>query len=342
MNKLNVLVPSVLALFVASAAHAGATFDTPQGKLNLGGDVEYDVTAYHQNDGDITDHQSASGRIKVDISGERVLSNGNFAGFDVQPMYGQQGTANGADDAWFNFGVKNDWSVKIGHFEAYDLSPAGQDTYTIGGDEGYRANLARGRNDNGGQIMFAKESGAVHFEVSTQFGDYDAGVDPIGTKNKDPLIARPVIAWTGDMVTLAAGAELNLIPDAYQYNGEDASDWTGYGATAMVKASDDLTLGLRGAYKDDVAGSSYSVGPTAQYQNFFISYLYSRTKTDGTFGTMDETTKMNEVYASYRFPAVMGIDNFDMYLGAAYGTSKTDDADTVKDYGSRVRFKYYF
>ncbi|NCB60892.1 MAG: hypothetical protein EOM46_26255, partial [Gammaproteobacteria bacterium] len=70
MKKLNVLVPSVLALFVASAAHAGATFDTPQGKLNIGGDVEYDVTADSFNEGhgaDATDSQHADGRILLDI-----------------------------------------------------------------------------------------------------------------------------------------------------------------------------------------------------------------------------------------------------------------------------------
>ena len=94
MKKLNVLVPSVLALFVASAAHAGATFDTPQGKLNIGGDVEYDLTAQDFGDtnsnnavspNSVHDVQKASGRIIFDVNGERVLSNGNFAGFKINP-----------------------------------------------------------------------------------------------------------------------------------------------------------------------------------------------------------------------------------------------------------------
>jgi hypothetical protein len=189
MKKLNVLVPSVLALFVASAAHAGATFDTPQGKLNIGGDVEYDVTASHANDSAVTDHQTASGRILLDINGERVLSNGNYAGFKLNPVWTQQGS-NGSDDVWFGFGVKNDWGFKIGHFEAFDLSPAGQDTYTVG-TEGYRANLARGRNDNGGQIMLSKENGATHFEISTQFGDYDAR-DNVGNPTNPASVAGNV------------------------------------------------------------------------------------------------------------------------------------------------------
>ncbi|MFB0975924.1 MAG: carbohydrate porin, partial [Tolumonas sp.] len=229
MKKLNVLVPSVLALFVASAAHAGATFDTPQGKLNIGGDVEYDLTA--QNFGDtnvgntagesVSDVQKASGRIIFDVNGERVLSNGNFAGFKINPAFGTNGDYLSGEDSWFSFGVKNDWAFKMGHYEAYDLSPAGQDTYVVGyGDNLYRAKAARGRASSGSQVMFSKEAGQWHMEVSTLFGDdngmYDnmAGVE----KNKDPLVARPVVAWTGDTVTVAVGAEINLIPDAYVTN----------------------------------------------------------------------------------------------------------------------------
>lgn len=356
MKKLNVLVPSVLALFVASAAHAGATFDTPQGKLKLGGDVEYNLDATHNNaDPLVTDNQSANGRILVDVSGERVLANGNYAAFALDPTVGTNGINNGSgissDDAWFGFGVKNDWGFKVGHYEAYDLSVAGQDTYTTG-NEGYRAKLARGRASGGSQVMLSKEAGQWHAEVSTLFGS-DNGFTS-GTyhnvsgavQNKDALIARPVVAWTGDTVTVAVGGEFNLVSDAYTQgvNGENLSTWSGYGATTTVKVNDDLSLNLRGAYLDDVAGSSYSVGPGAQYQNFYVAYLYSKntTDTDAALSTTDSHTKMNEVYASYKIPGVMGLDNFDMYLGASYGTTKVDSADTVKDYGGRVRFKYFF
>jgi hypothetical protein len=240
-KTLNVLVPSVLALFVASAAHAGATFDTPQGKLNIGGDVEYDVTADNFNEGhgaDATDSQHADGRLLLDINGERVLSNGNYAGFKLNPLWNQQG-GTGSDDVWFGFGVKNDWGFKLGHFEAYDLSPAGQDTYVVGyGDKIYRAKDGRGRNNNGGQAMFTKENGQWHVEVATQFGEYgNTGYFNEYTgevKNKDPLLVRPVVAWTGDTVTVAVGGEFNLITDAYVADvnaggnaREDISDWSG-------------------------------------------------------------------------------------------------------------------
>ncbi|WP_320152038.1 carbohydrate porin [uncultured Tolumonas sp.] len=370
MKKLNVLVPSVLALFVASAAHAGATFDTPQGKLMLGGDVEYNLDATHNNsDALVTDNQSANGRILVDIEGERALANGNYAAFKVNPTFDTNAVEGSGEDAWFGFGVKNDWGFKMGHYEAYDLSVAGQDTYTTG-NEGYRAKLARGRASSGSQVMLSKEAGQWHAEVSTLFGSDQAyttsstesanlltgaiTTTTVGSyhnvsgavQNKDPLIARPVIAWTGDTVTVAVGGEFNLVSDAYTQgvDGANLSDWSGYGATTTVKVNDDLSLNLRGAYLNDVAGSSYSVGPGAQYQNFYVAYLYSKntTDTDAALGTTDSHTKMNEVYASYKIPGVMGLDNFDMYLGASYGTTKVDSADTVKDYGGRVRFKYFF
>ena len=375
MKKLNVLVPSVLALFVASAAHAGASFDTPQGKLNIGGDVEYDVTADNFNENkyddngnwvvaDATDSQHADGRILLDINGERVLSNGNYAAFKLNPLWNQQG-GSGADDVWFGFGVKNDWGFKLGHFEAYDLSPAGQDTYVVGyGDDIYRAKDGRGRNNNGGQMMFTKESGQWHFELSTQFGQTGAttvsdsaseivaaanklaGTNDLSVvKNKDPLLARPVVAWTGDTVTVAVGAEINLIPDAYEVRDaatgekESISDWTGYGATTTIKATDDLSFTLRGAYRDADEWTDYSVGPGVQYQNFYAAYLFGKTDFDDT----DVDVKTNVAYASYKIPAVMGIDNFDMYLGASWGNQKVAGEElTNEELGGRVRFKYFF
>ncbi len=362
MKKLNVLVPSVLALFVASAAHAGASFDTPQGKLNIGGDVEYDVTADNFSEGhgaDATDTQSLGGRILLDINGERVLSNGNFAGFKINPTYGTNGGYGSGEDHWFSFGVKNDWAVKLGHFEAYDLSPAGQDTYVADANMNlYRAKAARGRANDGSQAMFSKEAGQWHFEVATLFGSdnnaYDSdeaaqdidgdgvATDPANVvKNKDPLLARPVVAWTGETVTVAVGAEINLIPDAYVTNDADresVSDWTGYGATTTIKATDDLSFSLRGAYRTADEQKDYTVGPGIQYQNFYAAYLYGLNNPDGD----DNNTKNHVVYASYKIPAVMGIDNFDMYLGASYGEIKADGEESVDQLGGRVRFKYFF
>jgi hypothetical protein len=348
-KTLTVLVPSVLALFVASAANAAATFDTPQGKLILGGDVEYNLDAQNFGDTDsgsasntVSDVQSANGRILLDVEGERLLANGNFAGFKINPVYTTNGDYGDGEDSWFSFGVKNDWAFKMGHYEAYDLSPAGQDTYVVGyGDDLYRAKAARGRANSGSQVMLSKEAGQWHMEVSTLFGDDNGMYDSVANvqKNKDPLVARPVVAWTGDTVSVAVGAEINLITDAYlDSTGEDVSDWSGYGATAAIKATDDLSFSVRGAFKNADEGNGYSVGPGVAYQNFYVAYLNGKNENDAT----NVDTKYNIAYASYKVPAVMGIDNFDMYLGTSWGNKKIGDASATEEYGARVRFKYFF
>ena len=135
--KKQILAPSILALFVASAAHAGATFDTSVGSLYLGGDVEFDYTS--ETDRDLY----SSGRLLVDINGQRSLDNGYFAAFKVNPTFGQNG-GTGVDDVWFKFGMSDNWALQAGHFEATDLSPAGQDTFVASsGTAMYRANFAR-------------------------------------------------------------------------------------------------------------------------------------------------------------------------------------------------------
>lgn len=50
------------------------------------------------------------------------MENGNFAGFSVQPLADLTGKMN-LDDAVFFFGTENDWKVKVGRFEAYDMFP---------------------------------------------------------------------------------------------------------------------------------------------------------------------------------------------------------------------------
>lgn len=356
MKKLNVLVPSVLALFVASAAHAGATFDTPQGKLNIGGDVEYNLDAEHVNgDSVYTDNQSANGRILLDINGERVLSNGNFAAFKINPHWNVHQVDDNGEDAWFSFGVKNDWAFKMGHFETYDLSPNGQDTYVANsGMMMYRMKETRNRNNNGSDVMLSKEAGQWHMELDTDFtatpndnSIYGTTSNPLSYgsdahANKEPVLVRPVVAWTGDTVTVAAGAELNLITDAYTSEadgkGENLSDWSGYGLTTTVKATDDLSFTLSGTYRNADEFDQYTVGPQMQYQNFFLAYYYGVTDIDGDANK----TKEHLTYASYKIPGVMGMDNFDMYLGASYGKIDTGVGDDTNNYGARVRFKYFF
>lgn len=348
-KTMKVLMPTALALFISSAAHAGVSFDTPQGKLNIGGDVELDLTAADNSSNEAVD--AVGGRVLLDVNGEHVRESGTFAGFKVNPLYkfSPAQTSNvsnsndvlvedarfGLDDVWFAFGQKNDWSAKIGRFEAYDLSPAGQDTYVADGGFAtgfYRANIGRGRAQS--QFMVNKEMGSWYAEVAAMF-DQTPGVYGDEVKEKDPLLVRPVLAYKGDGFSIAAGAELPVVQDAYvRPDGSDGADWQGYGLTGSFNVAADTTLTLRGAYLDATGFSKYSAGPGLQYKNFYAAYLFGNKNFDGATPDVDSQV----AYASYKIPAIMDIDNFDMYLGASWG----DEDNVDEEFGGRVRFKYFF
>jgi hypothetical protein len=318
--KKQILAPSILALFVASAAHAGATFDTAAGSLYLGGDVEFDYTS------ETDTNLGAGGRILVDINGEKALDNGTFAGFKVNPTWSQEGEAK-VDDLWVQVGVKNDWSLKAGNFEATDLSVAGQDTYvaSVGTATMYRAKDARGRvtESNGGQLTFNKTMDDAGFELTAR-----------STDDGDTLVMRPVVTYAADSLSFAVGAEVPVMGN----EGDD--DWYGVGATTTLQATDALSVTLRAAFKsdDDADVDSMTAGIGAQYQNFFAAVLYGEDDADVDTSDAEEF----QYYASYKIPAVMDIDNFDIYLAAAYSEGEVNGVDADDVVGARIRLKYIF
>jgi hypothetical protein len=348
--KKQILAPTILALSVASAAHAGATFDTAAGTLNLGADVEFDYTS--ETDRDLF----SGGRLLLDINGMKVLDNGYFVGFKFNPTYGQNGSL-GVDDVWFKFGAKENWALQTGHFEASDLSPAGQDTYLMSPTiVMYRANFARGRTgesdydndpttDNAqtgdGQMTYTKTMGdSANFEITAQ-----------SLNNGNVMVLRPVITATpGDIVSLGFGAEFSAYGDdetpfAETVSGTqtDATDWFGLGGYVAFAAAEDLTITVRGAYLSDdrVETNSldaYSVGLNLQYADFFIGAIYGDNDADLAAEDKDET----QVYASYRIADVMNFDNFDIYVGAAWSEATVNGTTQDDIVGGRVRLKYTF
>lgn len=373
MTKIHGVLPTLLALFVSGVANAGATFDTPQGKLTLGGDVELDMLAAKDPAGSATsDSWDISGRILLNVAGERQVSGNRFAAFQIQPLMHNDGSVD-TDDAWFSFGEKLNWAFKVGRYEAYDMFPLGQDTFVDYGNSSknngftddvgyiYQMKEGRGRSGSGGQALFSKQSGQWYSEISTLVGDsdnlfgnsIDSGNyhDVAIKRQKDNFVVRPVVAWTGDSVTVALGGESNLVSDAYVVDGTDieVSKRNGIGSTATWTVNSDLALTLRGAYLDAVDEKDYSVGPSMQYQNFFLSYIFANNKiTAGDTAIADSSADIHTVYSSYKFANVMDMDNFDVYLGAYWSQLQPQDgfggvSDENQDrYGGKVRFKYYF
>lgn len=360
---------------------AGLVFDGEAGKLAFGGDVELDINAqntqsgpiFYPDDIDNSDEYNQSGRILLDVSGERTSATANYARFKVQPLVQTDGNV-GVDDAWLALGNNGGTELKVGRFEAFDLFPLGQDVfvgysgntsdglYSDGQGYVYQAKEGRGRSGDAGQVLLSQRSGNFYAELGTLFGDrtdlFDGSNDG-GTyhgyaiaDSKNSFIVRPVIAWNQGAWTLAAGTETNLVNDALvDERGHDISDRTGYG-TRLTHAEGDWTVNVNLAHLNAHEETNSTLGLNALWRNLGVGYIHARNEIDGvnaagTEGSITEAGKyhVDTLYTSYRFPNLMGIENFDIYLGAYYSQVDHKEIDSLDDadrYGGRLRFKYLF
>lgn len=131
------------ATTVASAAPAKPALQlNDYGELKFYGDVEFNMDGASRT-GSLTSVKTSAnknwapgdkerwdinGRILLGFDGLRKGANGKYAGFSVQPLADMNGKMN-LDDAAFFFGQQDDWKIKIGRFEAYDMFPLNQDTF---------------------------------------------------------------------------------------------------------------------------------------------------------------------------------------------------------------------
>ncbi|OXS14197.1 porin [Zobellella denitrificans] len=367
------LLLGLLVAGTAATANAEVTWEGNKGRLSLGGDVEFDINAankqedsnLYRNDGR-DDRWDQTGRLLLDISGERVADSGAYAKFKAQPTLGSSGGV-GSDDAWFAFGRDDVGEMKIGRFEALDLFPLGQDVfvehsgdtssglYTDGSAYLYMAKEARGRAGDAGHVMVSRQLGDVYLELATLFGnrlDLFNGAQYHGfnlTKEKDSIVVRPALRWQLGDFSWALGAEHNLIKDAIvDERGRDVSDRTGYGTTfgwqsGLIKAN------LNAAYLDAHREENLTLGANVLFDKFGLGYIYGRNKIDDVNPASEHasylvgTQKSNTVYTSYRFDNVLDLDNFGILLGAYWSDFDVEESTVATDrYGARVRFKYVF
>ncbi|RKS87632.1 raffinose porin [Orbus hercynius] len=320
-----------------------------------------------------------NGRILIGLDGRRDLDQ-YYAGFTVQPLADLSGKMN-LDDAAFFFGEEANWQLKLGRFEAYDMFPLGQDTFIeYSGntandiyDDGfgyiYMMKEARGRSSDGGSIQLIKELGEVKFELNTMIKDgttlfYDDNYHGYKLKNdKNVVYLRPVVSWRNDDIAIAAAAETNVVKDAYGYydsNGkwQDQSKRNGYGLTMSwnsennwSKANEGMLVNVSVAYMDADQETDFTAGTNINWQGFSIGYIFANNniKHYNTAATdpLDLIGKyrIHTVNASYLIPNVMGMDNFNIYLGTYWSKLERDESQgdgNENRYGARVRFKYFF
>lgn len=181
------------------------------GDLKIYGDVEFNMDAESNHgllamtnadvNSDPTNEQwNLNGRILLGFDGMRKLDNGYFAGFSVQPLGDMHGSVN-IDDAVFFFGKENDWKVKVGRFEAYDMFPLNQDTfvehsgntandlYDDGSGYIYMMKEGRGRSNAGGNFLVSKQLDNWYFELNTLLED--------GTSLYRVEFYSPLAVWNG-------------------------------------------------------------------------------------------------------------------------------------------------
>ncbi|EOF7495321.1 carbohydrate porin [Salmonella enterica] len=326
-----------------------------------------------------------NGRLLLGFDGYQRLDNGNFAGFSVQPLADLTGKMN-LDDAVFFFGRENDWKIKVGRFEAYDMFPLNQDTfieysgntandlYSDGYGYIYMMKEGRGRSDSGGNFLLSKTIDNWYFEVNTLLENGSTlytekqyhGMDL--TNDKNVAYVRPVIAWQNGRFSTAIAMESNVVNNAYGYyeNGKwiDQSDRTGYGFTMTwngqkTDPEDGAVINLNTAYMDATDETDFTAGVNALWHRFELGYIYAHNKIEAFNATNIDAVceddcwitdpgnyDIHTIHASYLFPNVMDMKNFNIYLGAyaSWVEANPNNGDNSEDarYGGRLRFKYFF
>jgi len=301
------------------------------GDIKVYGDVEFNMDAESKhglvamtnaNVNDPTNEQwDLNGRILVGFDGMRKMDNGYFAGFSAQPLADMTGSMD-LDDAVFFFGQENDWKVKVGRFEAFDMFPLNQDTFVehsgntandLYDDTSgyiYMMKEGRGRSDAGGNFMMSKQIDNWYFELNTLLEDGTSLYNDDGDgrlyhgremeQQKNVAYLRPVIAWSQDELTFAAAVETNVVNNAYGYTnsqGEfvDQSDRTGYGLRMAwdglkTDPENGVVVNLTSAYMDATDEQDFSAGINALRKRFELGYVYAHNKItdyDGVIGDDD-------------------------------------------------------
>ncbi|EFH2659011.1 carbohydrate porin [Escherichia coli] len=348
-------------------------FFSGYGDLKLYGDVEFNMDAASKpgklsmisaglNSESVNERWELNGRILLGFDGIRNFDNGYFAGFSAQPLADMHGSVN-VDNALFFLGKEDDWKVKVGRFEAYDMFPLNQDTfieysgntandiYTDGHGYIYMMKEGRGRSSAGGNLLVSKHLGNWYFELNTLLEDgtslyndgYYHGRDMVQQKNV--VYLRPVISLSPvEEFTVSAAMEANVVNNAYGYtdskgNFVDQSDRTGYGMTMTwngLKTDPDngIVVNLNTAYLDASSEKDFTAGINVLWKRFELGYIYAHNKIDEFSGVIcdndcwvDEegTYTIHTIHASYQFTNVMDMENFNIYLGAYYSLLNCDN-----------------
>ncbi|CAK9886088.1 MAG: hypothetical protein XXXJIFNMEKO3_02512 [Candidatus Erwinia impunctatus] len=322
-----------------------------------------------------------NGRILLGFDGIQHGTNNHYAGFTVQPLADMTGKMN-LDDAAFFFGQKDDWKVKVGRFEAYDMFPLNQDTfieysgntannlYSDGYGYIYMMKEARGRSNSGGNFLFSKTLDNWYFEVNSLVEDgsslyvNDAYHGSALDNQKNVVYVRPVIAWQSGNYSIAAAVESNLVNNAYGYTDskgtwQDQSRRTGYGMTMSWNTLKDdpvdgVVLNLSSAYMDAVDETNFSAGVNGLWRRVELGYIYAHNDisrfnsvdslncSDGCAFRIPGKYDIHTIHTSWQLPNILDMPNFNIYLGAYASWLDTQEKNSHNDSRYGARLRFKY
>jgi len=327
-----------------------------------------------------------NGRLLLGFDGYRRNDNGQFARFTVQPLADLNGKMNLDDAAFFfgqekdwqikvgRFEAYDMFPLNQDTFVEYSGNTA-NDLYGDGYGYIYMMKEGRGRSDSGGNFMLSKNIDNWYFEVNTLLENgsglfvnqqyHGMALD----NDKNVAYVRPVIGWSSDRFSAAVAMESNLVNNAYGYRDAsgrwvDQSDRTGYGLTMTwngqkTDPDNGVVVNLNTAYLDASDETDFTAGVNGLWKNIELGYIYAHNEIDkfnaaglnndcegDCWITDPGNYDLHTLHASYLFPNVMNMKNFNIYLGAyaSWIEAHPYDGQNESDsrYGGRVRFKYYF
>nr|WP_319556674.1 carbohydrate porin [uncultured Vibrio sp.] len=370
-NVLNITTASLLVLSSMNSFADVKVIDNEKGNFSIGGNVEINVNFQDRESNENNDTEfNQDGRVLIEFSGEKYTNKNYYVGVKAQPLFESTGNI-ALDDAYFEFGKKDIWSIKAGRFETYDMFPVGldvfldysgdtaNDLYTDGAAYLYQMKEARGRGSDG-QIMYNHKLGNIYVEIGAMLGDrsnlFDGGVGGYYhgqqiDSAKDTILLRPVLAYQMGDFRLAASFEKNLVSNSIMANGIDISDRTGFGLTGNW-TSGDWVVNTNIAYLDAVDENNLSLGANVLWNDLGLGYVYTTNQYENKDFSAWATGDVNvsTVYASYAIRNVLEVTDFSILTGTYYSMvdnklsqqASTSSFSETDDFGVRVRLFYAF
>jgi len=316
MTRTFKLAAIAAATLIAAPAFAAVGFDA---------NIEQDNTYENLNRG-----MTQGGRVELN-AGAKVEAGGGFVAGRATAILSKSGGAS-VDDMWVQLGTAQA-DVKLGRFEAADLSPAGKDTLVedAGSASGYHANWLRGRFGNAATSGNGVFHGALTVNAAPGVG-FELGL--VDSKSADQAKGvRPVVSFAAGPLAVKLGMEAGSFAAGGTMNG---AKFSGAGATVGGTFSGvGLNVNLAsGKIKSTATTAEQKVtgfGVNATFGAAGVGYVLDK-QTVGTAAS----TKDSTFYAAYSLPLFGTGATITPAVSTSKGTGKSNAT------GLRARINYAF